>query len=115
MPLFCTLYLTHVLTRNVDLALSDVTDLVDHRTAGHYSESQRQPEERLQQHQILDVVAELVALHREAEDGRVDADCRTGGGKHEPTQRWRTNRCEVEERWFGRTNVGFLLFDLSGN
>lgn len=79
-----TTCLAHVLLRDANLPLPYVEHLVDQRTAGHHAERQRQAEERLQQHQILDIVAELVALHRHAEHWRVDAKGRTASGDHQP-------------------------------
>lgn len=105
-------HLTHVLLRDADLALPNVKHLVDHRAAGQNAERQRQAEERLQQHQILDVVAQLVALHRHAKHRRIDAEGRTAGGDHQPAQRRRLDGREVEEGRFRCANVGFLFLHL---
>lgn len=101
-----------MLPRYVELPLPYVAHLVDHRAAGHHTERQRQPEERLQQHQILHVEAVLVAVLRHAEDGRVNAERRNGRGQHQPTQCGRMDGREVEERRFRGAYVGLLFFHL---
>lgn len=113
MKLLCVFtYLTHMLPGYVDPELPNVAHLVNGRPRRHHTKCQRQPQKRLQQHQILHIVAELMALHREAEDRRVDADGGARRREHQPAQRRRLERRKVEERRFRRAYVGFLLFHL---